>query len=94
MALPSVVIKSHQDILCLGSVGTPRGAHMPYYPGDQTLDPAQTPFVIAPVAHPPLLHQSDVWLLIKQHTMVDIEQQEEQDNSVDDNPDRLQWFAC
>ena len=36
-ALPSVVIKSHQDILCLGPVGTPRGAHMPYYPGDQTL---------------------------------------------------------
>ena len=29
MALPSVGIKSHQDILCL--VATPRGAHMPYY---------------------------------------------------------------
>ena len=79
----------------MGPVGTPRGAHMPYYPGDQTLDPAQTPFVIAPVAHPPLLHQSDVGPVIEQHTMVDIEQQEQEEhNGVDDNPDRLQWFAC
>ena len=66
---------------------------MPYYPGDQTLP--QTPFVIAPVAHPPLLRQSGVWWVIEQHTMpmVDMEQQQEH-NGVDDNPDRLQWFAC
>ena len=62
-ALPSVVIKSHQDILCLGPVGTPRGAHMPYYPGDQPL-----PLKHHLSSHQLLIHHSyDVRITSSEH---------------------------
>ena len=51
----------------------------------------RSPFVIAQVAHPPLLRQSGG--VRSEHTMVDMEHQELDNNGMDDNPDRLQWLA-